>query len=99
MSQQEVDFTDDDGRIHRVTVPAGCPEDMYSEGIPVGPPSLASLELPLPIEVRLHNQLHDRGLFRKADVLRRPQELQAALQRALRLDVQTIQSLYVAEGG
>lgn len=93
-----VDWSDDDGRRHRVQVPEGCPEDMYPEGIPVGPPSLASLALPLQIEVRLHNQLHSRGLFSARDALRRPGELQAALQAALKLDVQTLQTLFVQGG-
>ena len=97
---KQVDYQDEDGRLYRVIVPDDCPEASYGEGIPVGPPNLASLGLPLAIEVRLHNQLHGRGIFSVADALRRPVELQAALQAALKLDVQAIQALYLgAQGG
>lgn len=96
---KKVDYTDDNGRRHRVMVPDDCPDDMYPAGIPVGPPSLEPLGLPPEIEVRLHNQLHSRGLFTVRDALRRPGDLQGALQAALKLDVQTLQKLYVEQGG
>ena len=94
---QQVDYEDDCGRRFRVLVPDGCSEDMYAKGIPIGPPSLEGLGLPLDLEVRLHNQLHDRRLFSLRDALRRPKEIQAALQAALRLDMQRIQTLYHSE--
>ncbi len=88
------DYTDADGRRWRVRVPDDCPVDRYAEGIPVGPPALAALELPLELEVRLHNELHRRNLLTLRDVLRRPMEVQAALHAALKLDAQRIQSLF-----
>ncbi len=94
-----VDYTDADGRRWRVRVPDDCPADRYAEGIPVGPPALAPLGLPLELEVRLHNEFHRRRLYTLADAIKRPQELQAALQAALRLDVQRIQSLFRDESG
>lgn len=93
------DYKDNDGRLHRVIVPDGCPEDLYPEGIPVGPPDLALLGLPLEIEVRLHNQLYSRRLFNLRDVLSRPKDIQGALQAALKLDMQIIQGLYKNQGG
>ena len=94
---REVDYSDGAGRRFRVRVPEGCPVELYPSGIPVGPPSLGGLGLPLEVEVRLHNELHARGFLTARDVRRRPQEVIAALQAALRLDLQRIQQVYAAE--
>lgn len=96
---KEVDYTDTDGRKWRVRVPDDCPVDRYSEGIPVGPPALAALGLPLELEIRLHNELHARKLFTTRDAMRRPQEVTAALQAALKVNMQRLQSLYRDELG
>jgi hypothetical protein len=96
---RDVDYTDDEGRSWRVRVPDDCPADRFVEGIPIGPPALASLGLPLAVEVRLHNQLFGRGLLTRRDVLRRPGDVFAALQAAYRVDVQTLQTLYLTEQG
>jgi hypothetical protein len=96
---REVDYTDADGRVWRVRVPDGCPEDMYASGVPVGPPSLGALGLPLEIEVRLHNQLHRRQLWTRKAVLARPNDVQGALQAALKVDMQRLQLLYLNEQG
>jgi hypothetical protein len=96
---KEVDYKDTDGRLWRARVPDDCPVDRYAEGIPVGPPALAALELPLELEIRLHNELHARKLFTLRDALRRPQDVTAALQATLKLDAQRIQSLYRDELG
>ena len=96
---REVDYTDEAGRRYRVRVPDDCPEALYPSGIPVGPPSLESLGLPLEIEVRLHNQLHNRRLFTRRDVLQRPRDVMAALQAALKIDLQRLQLLYMDEQG
>lgn len=98
-AMKAVNWEDDNGRRHRVLVPDDCPEDMYPAGIPVGPPDLAPLGLPPEIEVRLHNQLHSRGIFTPRDALRRPADLQGALQGALKLDIQALQRLYVEQQG
>ena len=95
---KEVDYLDDYGRRWRVRVPDDCPIDSYSEGIPVGPPSLADLELPVGIEIRLHNELHGRRLFAFRDVQRDPKGATAALQAALKLDLQRLQTLYKEQG-
>lgn len=78
-----------------VEVPEGY-EDIPQSGIRIGPPDINSLNLPLPLEyeVRLNNQLYDRKLFSPADVRRRPEEIKAALQAVLKLDVLKIINLY-----
>ncbi len=100
---QEVDWTDADGRRWRVRVPAGCPADMYPAGIPVGPPALSALReahgWSIEFEVRLHNELHSRGLYTPRDVLARPRDVTAALQAAYRCDMQAIQRHFFNEGG
>ena len=96
---RDVDYIDDEGRSWRVRVPDDCPADRFPEGIPIGPPALTQLELPLAVEVRLHNQLFGRGLLTRRDVLWRPQDVFAALQAAYRVDVQRLQTLYLTEQG
>lgn len=97
----DVDYTDESGRTWRVRVPEGCPEDRYSAGIPIGPPDLdsrlADAGWPLEARVRLHNQLHARGLYSLKEALKAPGNLEAALKAALRTDMQTLQSAYYEE--
>jgi hypothetical protein len=87
-------YTDPQGRRWATMIPDDAPADDARRGIPAGPPSLDDLGLPLDIEVRLHNELHDRGLLSEPDAKRRPQELLAALQAAYRLDVMRLRDLY-----
>jgi len=78
-----------DGRKFLVGLPDGV-EDV-NLGIPMGPPDIMdALELPEQIATRLHNQLYNRSLLTLADIQRRPAEVQAALQSALRLDAARI---------
>lgn len=88
-----IEYRDEDGRKFLVKVPEDC-QDMPEAGIRMGPPDLDSLRLPMEYEVKLNNQLYDRKLFTLADVRRRPEEVKAALQAILRLDVLQIISLY-----
>lgn len=66
------------------------------KSIPIGPPEhvVDALKLPEPFATRLHNILHQRGLFTYADVARQPQSLQGALQEALSIDVQVLTEAY-----
>lgn len=91
-------YTDEDGRKWAVKLPEGLPEDQAYMGIPVGPPSLASLNLPVELEVRLHNQLFDRRIFTFRDIKRNPDSVVSALQRAFKVDVQNIIALYNSIG-
>lgn len=100
---KDVDYTDDDGRLFRVRVPDDCPEHMWRAGIPLGPPDLdsqlAERGWPESARIRLHNQLHQRGLFTLKEALRNIAGLEAALKAALKTDVQTLQALYYEEHG
>lgn len=91
---RRVTHIDSLGRRTLVEVPDDVPESHHAYGLRIGPPSLESLGLPQEQEVRLHNQLHDRGLLSVKDIKHRSQEIFAALQAALRVDVTTIENLY-----
>jgi len=60
----------------------------------IGPMPLDSLELPMDVMIRLHNELYERRLLTESDVLQRPQDVAGALAAAYQVDVQTIQGLY-----
>lgn len=94
MTLKTASYEDEVGRKWRTLLPQEAPEDDAPAGIPAGPPSLASLDLPLDIEIRLHNELHARGLLAASDIRHRRQELYAALMAALRIDVERLQALY-----
>ncbi len=94
MGLKTANYEDHMGRKWRVFLPVDASDEDAREGIPAGPPSLAALELPVDVEVRLHNELHHRGLFSEKDLRHRRPELQAALMAALRLDVERLQGLY-----
>lgn len=91
---REVTFTDFDGRKWRRLIPDEAPDEQAEYGIPVGPPPLDRLRLPLALEIRLHNELFNRGLFTERDVRRRSEELPSALRSAIGLDVQKIFECY-----
>lgn len=68
---------------------------MHAEqGVPLGPPPLAELNLPPEVEVRLHNQLFERGLYTSQDVRRRLPDVRAALMAALSVDVARILAVF-----
>lgn len=82
------------GKKYKVQVPDDAPEETWQYGIVLGPPDLSSLDLPPCIELRLHNELHLRGLIEKKDIVRRMPDVVAALQYALAVDAQRIAELY-----
>jgi len=92
---REVTFTDIDGRRWKRLLPDHEPDSRAGAGIPAGPPPLDRLNLPLRVEIALHNELHDRGLLTERDLRGRTEELRAALQAALRLDVQMLMQCFV----
>lgn len=91
-------WEDEQGRRHAVEVPPGQ-EHLARQGIPLGPPDLSKLETPLPldVEVRLHNALHDRGIITPQDASRRPQDVHAAILFAFKINVQQVQNLYLED--
>lgn len=91
---RETVYEDMDGRKFKVQIPDDAPDSHARLGIVIGPPDLSELDLPLAVEVRLNNQLFNRGLFRKGDIRRRREELAAALAATLRLDIQTLEGVY-----
>lgn len=82
------------GKKYRVQVPDEAAEELWQYGIVLGPPDLSSLGLPPSIEVRLHNELHVRGLIQKKDLDRRTPDVVAAIQAALKLDALCVIALY-----
>jgi len=64
--------------------------------IVMGPPEglVDDLGFPEPFATSLHNILCARGLLAYNDVVRRPREMQGALQEALSLDVQRLTEAY-----
>lgn len=94
-STERVTYTDDTGRNWVVLVPKGRPQDAPI-GVVVGPPDLRLVFDGVPdlILIRLHNELYARGLLTETDLRGRGGELQAAMQRAFRIDVQALLAAY-----
>lgn len=89
---KEADFEDELGRKYHVYLPEGISDVDAHLGIVIGPPDIVDdLELPEPLATRLHNVLHRRGLWNYDEVQKRPKELLASWQEALRVDIQTLQ--------
>ena len=88
------DYEDEDGRWWVVAVPEG--ETNLEMGIPIGPPDLSGMGLPHDTEVRLHNQLFNRGLITAKDIRgsNGSQKVFAAIQSAFRTDVAAVTSQY-----
>ena len=95
MSLKEVTHTDKDGRMSVVRLPDSASESESHMGILVGPPSLESLELPLDVEVRLHNQLFERKLFTLEDVRRKHGQLMAAMMAAFKPHTSSLMRIYM----
>lgn len=93
---RRVDYQDHEGRWFAVMLPDSAPDTHAPRGVPLGPPRLDALELPLDIEVRVHNQLFHRSLLTAEDLRRRPNEVTAALMTALKVDAARIVGLYDA---
>lgn len=87
------------GKKYKVQVPDEAEEHLWQYGVVLGPPDLSSLGLPPSIEVRLHNELHLRGLIQKKDLVRRMPEVTAALCAAMQVDAQRIAELYEENNG
>lgn len=90
-----VTHEDASGRRWTVLVPAGR-EDEAERGIVVGPPDVGALGLPEAVAVRLHNELHARGLLDKRSMRgkRIIEEIRAAVAAAYRVDVNGVLALY-----
>lgn len=91
---KQVDWTDERGMKHRVTLPSRANNDSAPRGILVGPPDLSTLRLPEDIEVKLSNELASRGLFQYSDISRHRDQAQAAILASIRLDVDLLMAAY-----
>lgn len=90
-----VEITRNGGMKYKVLVPDDAPVENYKYGIIIGPPDLSGLNLPHEFEVRLNNELYNRGLITKKDIVRsRDNVIFGALQAMLKVDTQRITELY-----
>lgn len=97
MSLKRTSWIDPEGRKKFVLIPEESGEEQAEMGIPVGPPSFAELELPTEIEVRLNNELANRGILTPVDALRNRAEISLAIQSALKIDVDRVVQMYVGK--
>ena len=91
---REIDY-ESDGKWYRVRLPDNAPDSDATYGIVVGPPDVSTLGLPADVAVRLHNQLFSRHIFTLKEATSRSNELFAAWQAALRVNVQQLFNLYM----
>lgn len=104
MAVEIVTYVDPDGRMWRRFVPPGTPESDYKRGVPVfipnagGQPDLTALNLPLDIEVALHNELFHRGIWDYKTAKAKRSDIQGALMAALRIDTGRILELFMVDG-
>lgn len=89
---------DDEGRKTAMHVPDGAPVETWGQGIAIGPPDLSSLGLKEDVTTQLHNELFNRGVIRRGDARTRRTEVHAALMAALRVDAESIITLYEENG-
>lgn len=78
-------------------LPEELPDEKASMGLIIGPPDLSGLNLPYALMVKLHNELHARGILTKGDAMSRRQDIASALLTALRVDVGAIVDVYGVE--
>lgn len=93
MSLKRASWIDPEGRKKIVLIPEES--DQAEMGIPIGPPALTELGLPLELEVRLNNELVNRGILTPVEALRNRAEISLAIQSALKLDVDKVVLMYI----
>lgn len=96
MGLRRATFTDETGRRWAVMLPQDASDDDADIGIPVGPPPMDNLNLPEPVAVALHNELHDRGMLTLKDASRNRHELHAALMAAYKVDAESVMAQFRA---
>lgn len=97
---REVEWRDAFGRRWVALLPAELPDDMASMGLQKGPVSLEPLGLPLHYEVKLHNELVQRGVLTWDDAKRNPGELEGAVRSVIRAGGREIREIFrEATGG
>jgi hypothetical protein len=98
---REVSWTDAFGRHWATLIPIDEPDSAARTGLPLGPVPLDGLNLPLPFEVALHNELFARRLFTFADASARDgrQRLQEAIAAAVKIGAHELYEHYRRESG
>lgn len=92
---RDVEYISERGRKYLVRLPDDVGDEHVKRGVFIGPPDIVDfLGLPDVIATRLHNELYNRKLYTRRDVERRASELTAALQSALKVDVQRLHTAY-----
>lgn len=89
-----VEYKAPDGRYYRRGIPDGAPPEEASVGVPLGPPDLDGLDLPHDVNIRLHNELYNRGIYTADDARRRRADVQVAIRAALKLSTSRILAIY-----
>ena len=93
---RSVDYADDRGRIFRVMLPDDAPDEEAPMGIPIGPPNVVDhLGLPEPLATRLHNLLHERGIWDITTLSKKGNVLIGVWQSALRVDVSRLHQAFL----
>lgn len=91
---RKVTYTDSLGRKFLTLIPNDAPDEHAVYGILVGPPEL-DIELPVKLQVQLHNELYAREIFTLKDVKRRREDVMSAVRNVLRLDCEVIARCYM----
>jgi hypothetical protein len=92
------DWTDSDGRMWRSLCTPETPADKPWLGVRVGPLcDLTSLGLPFEQEIRLHNQLHARGIFTEHDARRKGQDVIGAVMATFKVDAGRVIETYALD--
>lgn len=98
VSLRHVEYVDPDGRLWLRGLPPAAQDSEAVRGVPIGPPSMASLGLPKDVEIRLHNQLYMRGIITANDARARVNEIPPAIAAALRVDAQAVLAIFQGIG-
>ena len=96
---KEVSYKDRAGRYWMVSVPDKAKKSEFTSGIPVGPPSLESLDLSKTIEISLHNNLFQRKIWTSKDFKHRRNEVVDAIRSAYKADAEKLYAHYLAWEG
>lgn len=88
----DVTYVDSKKRKFRVTLPDG--EINPEHGLFIGPPFLDDLDLPEDVQIKLHNELFERGIITLQDAIKNRTAVEQAIRVALRLSVEKILGVY-----
>ena len=94
MAMRKVEWRDSMGRRWVALVPESMPDAMAKNSLQLGPVSLEPLGLPLPYEVKLHNELVQRGLLTYDDLRARRNEVESAVRSLWRAGAAEIIDLF-----